>query len=90
MPGKYSLLEKYLRELPAGRKTITVSFGRIESIIGSRLPASANELSWWEHETEGNHVNKRAWAAAGWRVETVNLKGKWARFIRANQPSSPR
>lgn len=82
MPSKYSPLESYFKSLPAEKKEVKLSFARIEAILQSKLPASADELSWWEHAMEGNHVNKRAWANAGWRVGQVNLKGKWVRFIR--------
>ncbi len=82
MPGKYSTLETFLRALPPAEREVKLSFDRIEAIIKSKLPASANELSWWEHETEGNHVNARAWANAGWHVATVNLQAKWVRFAR--------
>jgi hypothetical protein len=37
---------------------------------------------WWANEKEGNHVNARAWANAGWQVDTVNLQEKWVRFTR--------
>lgn len=82
MPGKYTPLENFLRDLPSAEGEVRLSFERIETILKSKLPASANEMSWWEHETEGNHVNARAWANAGWRVDTVNLRGKWVRFVR--------
>ncbi len=82
LPSKYTPLEEHLRNLPASQLVVKLTFERIETIINSKLPASANEMSWWEHETEGNHVNARAWANAGWRVGTVNLQGKWVRFVR--------
>lgn len=82
MPSKYSPLEEHLRNLPEPQKELKLTFEQIESIIKSKLPASANEMSWWEHETEGNHVNARAWANAGWRVDTVNFQGKWVRFVK--------
>jgi hypothetical protein len=82
MTGKYTPLENYLRDLPAKQKEVALSFEQIEKIINSKLPASVNELSWWEHETEGNHVNKRAWANAGWMVESVDFNRKRAKFVR--------
>ncbi len=82
MAGKYTPLETYLREVPASQKNVTLAFAEIERILKSSLPASANELSWWEHETEGNHVNKRAWANAGWMVDKVNFEKKRVRFVR--------
>jgi len=82
MAGKYTPLETYLRQ-QAAKRQVTLTFEQIETILKSKLPNSANELSWWEHETEGNHVNKRAWANAGWQVAEVNFAGKWVRFTKS-------
>lgn len=60
MPGKYTPLEERLRNLPACQNQVRLTFEQIESIIKSKLPASAHEQSWWDHETEGNHVITRA------------------------------
>jgi hypothetical protein len=84
MAGKYTPLEKYLRDLPADQKAVTLSFEQIEAIINSRLPSSAyGYQQWWDNEKEGNHINARAWANAGWKVGSVNLAGKKASFVRA-------
>jgi hypothetical protein len=84
MAGKYTPLEIYLRDLPANQKEIALSFEQIEKIIKSSLPSSAYEdRRWWDHEKEGNHVNARAWANAGWKVESVDFQRKQARLIRA-------
>ena len=83
MAGKYTPLEYYLKEISTTQKEVTLSFAQIEKILKSKLPASAYEDNrWWEHETEGNHVDKRAWSTAGWKVAEVDVKGKRARFIR--------
>jgi hypothetical protein len=83
MAGKYAPLENYLRDLPANQKEVVLSFEQIERIINAKLPSSAYEYpQWWENEKEGNHVNARAWANAGWRVESVDFNGKQARLVR--------
>ena len=83
MAGKYALLENYLRELPATQMEVTLRFEQIERIIHTKLPSSAyGYQQWWDHETEGNHVNKRAWANAGWKVAGVDFKKKRARLVR--------
>ena len=83
MAGKYMPLENYLRDLPAHQREVTLGFEQIEEILNNKLPSSAYEdQRWWEHETEGNHVNKRAWANAGWQVAEVNFAGKWVRFTK--------
>jgi hypothetical protein len=47
------------------------------------VPSSAHEdRRWWDHETEGNHVNGRAWANAGWKVESLDILNKWVILVR--------
>jgi hypothetical protein len=86
MAGKYTPLENYLRELPVSQKEVTLGFEQIEEILKNKLPASAYEdQRWWEHETEGNHRNTRSWSNAGWRVESLDINAKWAKFVRARK-----
>ena len=83
MTGKYTLLESYLRGLPANQREVVLSFEQIEGIINAKLPPSAyGYQEWWENEKEGNHVNARAWANAGWKVESVDFNRKRARLVR--------
>ena len=84
MAGKYTPLEKYLRDLPPDQNELALSFAQIEGIIHARLPSSAYEdRRWWDHETEGNHVTERAWTKAGWNVESVDFERKQATLFRA-------
>ena len=83
MAGKYIPLENYLRDLPANQKEVILSFEQIERIINAKLPSSAYEYQqWWENQKEGNHINARAWANAGWQVESVDFNKKQARLVR--------
>ena len=83
MAGKYTPLETYLRDLPANQEEVTLSFEQIEGILNDKLPHSAYEYwAWWANEKEGNHVNARAWANAGWKVESVDFNRKQARLVR--------
>jgi hypothetical protein len=84
MAGKYAPLEQYLREIPANQREVTLVFEQIEGILDARLPASAyGYRQWWENEKEGNHVNARAWANAGWKIDEVNFNEKWVKLVRA-------
>ena len=84
MASKYTPLENYLRGLAEGQGEVTLAFEEVERILGFKLPASAYEdHRWWEHETEGNHVNARAWANAGWRIESLDVGAKWVKLTRA-------
>ena len=83
MAGKYAPLEEYLRALPVKQQEVTFSFEQIEGILQTRLPSSAyGYREWWEHETEGNHINRRAWANAGWKIEGLNLEEQWVKLVR--------
>lgn len=83
MAGKYLPLEKYLSDLPESTREITLTFEQIEKILAFNLPPSAFEdRRWWDHETEGNHVNQRAWANAGWKIESLDVNEKWVKFVR--------
>lgn len=83
MAGKYTPLENYLRGLPGRRREITLGFEEIERILDDKLPSSAREdQRWWLHEKEGNHVGRRAWANAGWRIESVDVNREQVRLVR--------
>jgi hypothetical protein len=84
LAGKYTPLENYLRELPASQREVAFGFEQIEEILNSKLPSSAYEdQRWWEHETEGNHRNTRAWFNAGWMIESLNVNARRVKFVRA-------
>jgi len=86
MPGKYTPLNTFLRNLAANQSEVTLRFEQIETILKSKLPSSAYEdHRWWEHETEGNHVNKRAWSNAGWKVEHLDVNAKWVKLVRVDR-----
>ena len=83
MAGKYTPLENYLRDLPERQREVTLSFQQIERILNAKLPSSAYEdRRWWDHETEGNHINQRAWANAGWKIESLDVNKNRAKLIR--------
>ena len=47
------------------------------------VPSSAYEdRRWWDHEKEGNHVNKRSWSSPGWKVDSLDVNAKWVKFVR--------
>jgi len=83
MISKYSPLENYLSSRPENQREVTLGFEQIEGILNNKLPSSAYEdQRWWEHETEGNHVNTRAWTNAGWKVESLDVNAKWVKLVR--------
>ena len=70
--GRYAPLGRYLAGV--GEESATLSFSRIEKILGATLPRSAAaHRAWWENEIRGSHVQAKAWMREGWRVTEVNL-----------------
>jgi len=84
MASKYTPLENYLRDLSESQREVMFRFEQIEKILNSKLPSSAYEdRRWWDHDTEGNHVNKRSWSNAGWKIESLDIKKQRVKLIRA-------
>ena len=84
MAGKYTLLEKYLSDLPESTRQITLTFKQIEKILTVRLPSSAYEdHRWWDKEKEANHVTSRAWSNAGWKIDHLDVNKKMVKLVRA-------
>jgi hypothetical protein len=84
MAGRYTPLEEYLRDLPESQTEITLGFEQVEGILNDKLPSSAYEdQRWWDKEKEANHVSARSWTSAGWKVESLNVSGKWVKFVRS-------
>jgi hypothetical protein len=61
---------------------VTLTFEKIEALIGDKLPASARRhLNWWANDAT-SHVQSQQWLAAGWRVFSVNLSAETVIFER--------
>lgn len=79
---KYEPLGAFLADLPRGQKQVTLSFRRIEVLLGEPLPASATDYrEWWvggrvkRGRIDANwqdQVQQRAWESAGWTVDDVD------------------
>lgn len=79
--SKYATLVEHLQSRGQDRREFT--FNQIEKILGFPLPKSAkNHRAWWANSD--NHAQARAWMAAGWRTEGLDLKGKKVSFVRAD------
>ena len=86
VPIKYAALHKYLKERYAD--AVTMSFGQIEDVLGSELPAVARaKPEWWTitDAESGDCAQAQAWALAG-RTAEPNLGAQIVRFERG--PSS--
>ena len=81
---KYKPLQDWLKKQPTSKKQIVLSFQQIESILSSKMPASASDHEWWwSNEGENTrHPQSVAWFKAGWKVESLDLKNKAVTFKR--------
>src|SRR4051812_42841477 len=80
--GKYEPLEKFLKRRRPGRWR--VGFHELESLLGFKLPPSALKYpAWWSNDDTG-HSHARAWLAAGWRTEEIDLAARRLTFAHAD------
>lgn len=84
--SKYEPLTAYL--LAKGGRELRLSFGDLESIIGSPLPPSKKYPAWWSNNPT-NSVMTKAWLAAGYRSEQVDTAGEKVTFRKAAEDTSP-
>ena len=77
--GKYEPLHNFLE----GCKTeeVPLTFSEIEGILGAELPPSKAYPAWWSNNPS-NNVMTRAWLAAGYRTERVDVAGEKLVFRR--------
>lgn len=83
MPTQYAALHKYLIERYAD--VVTLTFGQIEDVMGSALPALARTQQEWWTTTEAqsrDHAQSEAWIQAG-RTAQPNLGAQIVVFERA-------
>jgi len=88
--AKYDPLRDYLTQVAENKTEVTLSFRKIESILGDSLPRSAREQrSWWANPTRPEyHPQARAWLQAGWRVDAVDQGQEWVKFARQPRAAS--
>jgi hypothetical protein len=80
--SKYEPLSLFLERNDSAR--LTLSFDKIEEVLGFSLPRSAsNHPAWWANNPEG-HSHSRAWIDAGWRTENLNLTARKVDFVRTS------
>lgn len=86
MKSKYAPLEAHLRD--SGRARLPMTFEDIERLIGARLPPAAfTRRTLWSNDP-GNWAITKAWLAAGYRTEKVNMQKRAVVFRKAG-PDAP-
>jgi hypothetical protein len=78
---KYSPLTRYLAKRANYTDTATLTFQRIEGIIGDSLPLQAyKSAEWWKKNRASAHV--QAWENVGWKVDDVDTEKRIVTFRR--------
>ncbi len=87
---KYSPLSRYLSRRAKYASHATLSFAKIEGIIGDNLPLGAlRNPKWWINTSRAGHG--RAWLDVGWKVQSVDLDKRTVTLTRpAGVAASPR
>src|SRR5918996_170209 len=73
---KYDPLRDHLAGLPRGQNSITLSFARVEALLGEPLPPSARAYDdWWRGRARWRKVIEgRPWETVGWVVDDLDLR----------------
>lgn len=79
--GKYDPLRHHLASI--SNLEWVASFSDIESVLGCALPSSAGEHRTWWANHGGQMVHQKAWMAAGWRVDVIDLGRRRVTFRRS-------
>jgi hypothetical protein len=85
--SKYDPLRIYLE----GRRfeELPMTFAEIESVIGFKLPEkSQSHRAWWSNNPS-NSVMTKAWLAAGYKTERVDMAGRKLVFKRIRDYRDP-
>lgn len=78
--AKYDGLRHFLEEAATDRATY--SFAEVGDTVGGLPPSASDHREWWANSSS---PQARAWLAAGFRVEMVNVSSKVVRFARTDQ-----
>ena len=82
--AKYDPLRDHLTALPRGQNRVTMTFRKVEDLLGEPLPPSAHAYDdWWRGSTRWSKVVRaRPWEQAGWVVDDLDLRVKLVTFRR--------
>lgn len=84
--SKYEPLTDFLA---AGKRdALRMSFEEIEKILGFPLPPSKAYRAWWSNNPS-NSVMTKAWLAAGYKTERVDVENGQVTFVRSADTARP-
>lgn len=88
----YEALGRFLRALPHGQASITLSLEQIEQLVNAKLPDAALDVPrWWANEGDGLLTPQAgAWTKSGFEVETLRQTPPvtWVRFLRRTEAAA--
>jgi len=84
-PGsKYYPLLDYLQR--CGEQQTTLSFARVETLLGIALPPSARRRkNWWSNRDSPSALQAAAWVSVGYQVVAVDLAQEQVTFSQFNR-----
>lgn len=83
--SKYDPLTRHLSSRNQTR--IPMGFDELERLLGFDLPPSARKHRAWWSNNPSNSVMTKAWLAAGYQSEQVDLEAERLTFVRLNETS---
>ena len=81
--SRYDPLKLYLTNIHPSHLEVALSFKEVEEILDNSLSPSAHDHRPWCGNDYSKGTNSQAWIEAGLKVDTVDMKEEWIRFIRA-------
>lgn len=88
--SKYDPLKQYLESRRF--EEVPMTFSEIERVLGFKLPEKSQQHRAWWSNNASNSVMTKAWLAAGYKTERVDLAARRLVFRRAahvrNQPKA--
>jgi RNA-directed DNA polymerase len=76
---KYYKLKMFFAD--SSTASITLTFKQIEDIIGSKLPSSAKDSSWWYPRFQSNRIAE-AWVTEGYTMQRIDTEKEKVTFHR--------
>src|SRR4051794_27736821 len=80
--SKFEPLKRFLDGLPTSERRMT--FREVEKVLGFELPPSARRHRPWWSNNPSNSAMTKAWLAAGYQTEQVDMAGETLVFKKAN------
>lgn len=85
--SKYEPLTQFLSAQRA--QEVPMSFSEIERVLGFRLPEKASGIRAWWSNNPSNNVMTKAWLAAGFITERVDMGSRRLVFRKSNTAPAP-